>query len=393
MNLKFFSDEILEQAADWYDRLDELNDAQRSDYHHWLAEDERHRAAAEYIAHYFGDSEALLLALAQPRSDTRSDSNESDSTVTDRKVLDRKVTDIRTARQRLLADGSNVALGSASAYAPAVVSGLEPETDTGAKRDTSVSSRFGLGWAWCLGRGGRWATAASLLLLAPLLWFVLGTGLNSSASNEVSQTMAVDYATDTAEQQQLTLADGSDLEINANSQLSVALSDTERRVQLQQGEVFFSVARDTQRPFVISTDRGQIRVLGTAFNVDTSGDGLVVSVEHGIVEVTHKGQSWRLFAGEGVRLDGDQAQPFKDQQAGSWRTGWRKVSGEPLSDLVAHLQSHTHKQIQLRDIDGTQTFSGKYRQQDVEGTLELVTDLFGLDMQVSEQQIVISAGR
>ncbi|WP_028293275.1 FecR family protein [Oceanobacter kriegii] len=384
MNLKFFSDEILEQAADWYDRLDELNDAQRSDYHHWLAEDERHRAAAEYIAHYFGDSEALLLALAQPRSDTRSDSNESDSTVTNRKV-----TDIRTARQRLLADGSDTAWSSASvpssAYVPVTVSELEPETETGAKRDTSTSNRFD----WGLG----WAAAASLLLLAPLLWFVLGTGLNSSASNEVSQAVAVDYATDTAEQQQLTLADGSDLAINANSQLSVALSDTERRVQLQQGEVFFSVARDTQRPFVISTDRGQIRVLGTAFNVDTSGDGLVVSVEHGVVEVTHEGQSWRLYAGEGVRLDGDQAQPFKDQQAGSWRTGWRKVSGEPLSDLVAHLQSHTHKQIQLRDIDGTQTFSGKYRQQDVEGTLELVTDLFGLDLQVSEQQIVISAGR
>lgn len=379
MNLKFFSDEILEQAADWYDRLDELNDAQRSDYHHWLAEDERHRAAAEYIAHYFGDSEALLLALAQPRSDARSDGNESDSTVTDRKVLDRKVTDIRTARQRLLADGSDTALGSAS------VGGREPETEIGAKRGTRSSNRFD----WGLG----WATAASLLLLAPLLWFVLGTGLNSSASNETHQAVAVDYATDTAEQQQLTLADGSDLAINANSQLSVALSDTERRVQLQQGEVFFSVARDTQRPFVISTDRGQIRVLGTAFNVDTSGDGLVVSVEHGIVEVTHEGQSWRLFAGEGVRLDGDQAQPFKDQQAGSWRTGWRKVSGEPLSDLVAHLQSHTHKQIQLHDVDGTQTFSGKYRQQDVEGTLELVTDLFGLDMQVSEQQIVISAGR
>ena len=385
MNLKFFSDEILEQAADWYDRLDELNDAQRSDYHHWLAEDERHRAAAEYIAHYFGDSEALLLALAQPRSDTRSDGNESDSKLLDRKVTDRKVTDIRTARQRLLADGSDTALARASASGAASVSALEPETDTGAKRDTSTSNRFD----WGLG----WATAASLLLLAPLLWFLLGTGLNSSASNEAHQAVAVDYATDTAEQQQLTLADGSDLAINANSQLSVALSDTERRVQLQQGEVFFSVARDTQRPFVISTGRGQIRVLGTAFNVDTSGDGLVVSVEHGIVEVTHEGQSWRLFAGEGVRLDGDQAQPFKDQQAGSWRTGWRKVSGEPLSDLVAHLQSHTHKQIQLRDIDGTQTFSGKYRQQDVEGTLELVTDLFGLDMQVSEQQIVISAGR
>lgn len=126
MNLKFFSDEILEQAADWYDRLDELNDAQRSDYHHWLAEDERHRAAAEYIAHYFGDSEALLLALAQPRSEARSDSNESN----------RNVTDIRMARQRLLADGSDAALGSASAYVPVAASGLEPETDTGAKRDT-----------------------------------------------------------------------------------------------------------------------------------------------------------------------------------------------------------------------------------------------------------------
>ena len=68
-----------------------------------------------------------------------------------------------------------------------------------------------------------------------------------------------------------------------------------------------------------------------------------------------------------------------------------KVSDEPLADVVAHLQRYSVRPIRLQGIDQPLPFSGRYNQSDVEGTLTLIADLFGLTLQLSDEQIVLSA--
>jgi transmembrane sensor len=84
------------------------------------------------------------------------------------------------------------------------------------------------------------------------------------------------YATDVGEQRQISLADGSTVQLNTASALGVDLETSERRVVLRHGEAFFSVAKDSSRPFTVRAGASPIVVLGTGsicFRVSECGPG------------------------------------------------------------------------------------------------------------------------
>jgi transmembrane sensor len=92
-----------------------------------------------------------------------------------------------------------------------------------------------------------------------------------------------DYRTAVGEQRTVALPDGSTVQLNTDTALSIAMTDGSRRLTLHRGEAFFSVAPDRARPFEVTAGKGTIRALGTAFNVRTDGDRTTVTVsEHSV---------------------------------------------------------------------------------------------------------------
>jgi ferric-dicitrate binding protein FerR (iron transport regulator) len=67
---------------------------------------------------------------------------------------------------------------------------------------------------------------------------------------------------------QLVLEDGTRVWVNADSRLTypTRFSKNERIVELE-GEVYFEVAKDKERPFIVKTTNTEIQVLGTSFNI------------------------------------------------------------------------------------------------------------------------------
>lgn len=93
----------------------------------------------------------------------------------------------------------------------------------------------------------------------------------------------------------LVLSDGTKVWLNADSKMKypVSFGKDKREVSLH-GEGYFEVAKDSTRPFIVSTDKMDVKVLGTTFDVNTyedEGKSFVVLVE-GLVEVSAgKGES------------------------------------------------------------------------------------------------------
>lgn len=110
------------------------------------------------------------------------------------------------------------------------------------------------------------------------------------------------------ERQQVTLRDGSELQLNAATRIDVRYGWRQRKVDLRQGEALFDVARNPSRPFVIDSGLAQITVRGTRFVVNRLPDRLRVSVDHGRVEVAstqHPNETWQVQAGQVMEVDGN----------------------------------------------------------------------------------------
>lgn len=94
------------------------------------------------------------------------------------------------------------------------------------------------------------------------------------------------FATGTGEQRRLVLDDGSTVDLNTRSSVHVHFTDATRRIELTEGEAYFSVAKDPQRPFIVSTGSAEVRAVGTQFNVYRQESRAVVTVVEGKVAVT-----------------------------------------------------------------------------------------------------------
>lgn len=90
-----------------------------------------------------------------------------------------------------------------------------------------------------------------------------------SVKNETENTAYNTIVVPQKGEYRVTLADGSTVHLNSESELRfpTAFAEKERRVYLK-GEGYFEVERDTTRPFIVSAGETEVRVLGTRFNVN-----------------------------------------------------------------------------------------------------------------------------
>jgi transmembrane sensor len=93
------------------------------------------------------------------------------------------------------------------------------------------------------------------------------------------------YTTDIGEQRSLVLADGSTVELNSRSSVRVRYTDTQRDVDLLEGQALFQVAHNSTRPFIVHSGTADVRAVGTEFDVYKKRAGTVVTVVEGRVAV------------------------------------------------------------------------------------------------------------
>ncbi|HZO52740.1 MAG TPA: FecR domain-containing protein [Bryobacteraceae bacterium] len=97
------------------------------------------------------------------------------------------------------------------------------------------------------------------------------------------------YATAVGERRILKLEDGSSVELNSRSRIRVRFAQTQRDVELLEGQVLFHVAKDPHRPFIVHSDSVRVRAVGTQFDVKRKSAGTTVTVVEGRVAVYQEG--------------------------------------------------------------------------------------------------------
>lgn len=164
-------------------------------------------------------------------------------------------------------------------------------------------------------------------------------------------TQFANVATPVGQRQSLALADGSQVELDARTSLRIELDQTVRRIRLAEGQAFFAVTKDPDRPFVVETPAGAVRVRGTRFDVrNFDDDELVVTVAEGVVQISPAGNSrsaapFTLRAGDQLVVDSDgerltHLDPAGLEDALAWREGYVVFEGSPLATALRRFGRH-----------------------------------------------------
>ncbi len=187
-------------------------------------------------------------------------------------------------------------------------------------------------------RNYTWAAAASVLLIIGVaIVFVLMKESTTDIQNLVvaSQTEVVID----------TLPDGSTISLNRNSQIDYpsAFTGDIREVSLK-GEAFFNVSHDAEHPFIVHTDRMEVKVLGTSFNVRAyDNDSVHVSVETGKVQCVAHGDTVIITPGQYAVYDNGGGKMRvgieDDPNRSAYRNRIFRFNDTPLAAMVQQLNT------------------------------------------------------
>lgn len=195
------------------------------------------------------------------------------------------------------------------------------------------------------------------------------------------------YRTEVGGMQRVSLVDGSRITLNTDSEVRVAFVERERRILLRRGEVFFEVAKDRTRPFVVDAGDRQVVAVGTSFSVRREHEDIRVVVSEGQVRVESSVGAVAqpvsvLSAGSIASSDRQsvlvQKKTLNDvTQYLSWRSGFLVFQGTSLADAAAEFNRYNLDQIVIENATlAGMKIDGNFRSNNVDAFVRLLGQNF-----------------
>lgn len=242
----------------------------------------------------------------------------------------------------------------------------------------------------------RWAVAASLLI-------AIGASIALSM-----WPFDPTYRTPVGGIASVPMSDGSKVTLNTDSKIRLAVTETERRVELEKGEAFFEVVKDPNRPFVVEAGGKRVIAVGTRFSVRRDGSDVRVFITEGRVRIEDEEESVTkrnddklvtLSAGSIARasdagvLIQEKTVPEVEGYL-SWRTGHLIFRDVALTDAIAEFNRYNTRKIVIEDpAVAAIRVSGKFRSTQFEAFVRLMEDGFPVRARRVGDRIVLTDSR
>jgi len=198
---------------------------------------------------------------------------------------------------------------------------------------------------------------------------------------------------------QLALPDGSMVVLREGATISYpkTFNKKERAVTLN-GDAYFDVQPDKDRPFRIQTVRATLEVIGTSFLVNSNKqyDRLVVTIGK-VAFINREATAERhiISASEAAVLDksGFNMQEVKDSNYLSWQTGILQFDNTPIDRVAAELADHYNRYIQpdstLLDRPELYAITARFEKQPLEQVLEELKLLVNIRYRKQQDTIIL----
>lgn len=231
------------------------------------------------------------------------------------------------------------------------------------------------------GNGARRGLAAAVAIVAfggMLLWLSLKPDV---------------YRTGAGERRVVELSDGSQLALDAQTEVRVAYDGRARALRLLHGQARFDVARDVERPFSVQASGQKVVATGTAFNIDILDSDLRVTLIEGSAVVlgaanevdarpVDDGRAIELAAGEQLVVSAHAAPsiaPASIERTTAWQAGRLMFEDEALSTVAQRMNRYSRRPLVVADAETAELrISGVFKTNDIDGFVATITHYFPL---------------
>lgn len=223
---------------------------------------------------------------------------------------------------------------------------------------------------------------ASILLLASASFLVF-QHISKTEQVAVAPIEMVVKSTTKGQKSTIMLSDGSKVTLNSLSEITYPryFSDSSRHIELK-GEAFFEVAKDKNRPFIVSTGNLETIALGTSFNINCRTDAQKVSLATGKVLInTYDLKNYALLPGEALEMDivkgAAKKTVFDKEKILAWKDGIIIFEDADIAEITTALELWYDVKIQLSNIKNNNKYTGKFENESLRNVLESMS--FALD--------------
>jgi transmembrane sensor len=224
----------------------------------------------------------------------------------------------------------------------------------------------------------RYAAAASVLLFA--MWFIW------PANTTLTVTAAA------GEQIMGMLPDQSMFTLNAGSELTYDSEGwkTERTLNLK-GEAFFEVEKGEK--FQVNTANGQVKVLGTSFNVRSRDANLEVKCRTGKVSVSsNTGKDFGILVPQdALAVSGDKLVEKWQVSKGEnkdWTEGILRFKNAKLGEVLSELERQFDVKVNFQIVDIQQVVSCNFQNKDLDVALVTTLKPLGISYTIGADKTV-----
>jgi ferric-dicitrate binding protein FerR (iron transport regulator) len=145
------------------------------------------------------------------------------------------------------------------------------------------------------------------------------------------------------------------------------------------GEAYFSVVRKGN--FEVQYGQGNVRVLGTKFDILSSGEHTSVKCFEGKVEVVNAKENTVIEKGQGVRYNTESKMEkfVVNEDPQNTVSGGHRFDNAPLNEVCTSLSLFYGIKIVPENVDMNRNFSGRYSLTGLDTALKLVFDPMSID--------------
>lgn len=196
----------------------------------------------------------------------------------------------------------------------------------------------------------------------------------------------------------LILSDNTNLWLNANSEFKYPTDfSNENRTVYLDGEAYFEVSKDENKPFIVKTSKGDVRVTGTSFNVEAYSrfDSFKTSLFKGGVDIYKEEEKLVSLKPNQIGLLENNKlliTDISDKDQYLWREGLIAFNNKKLEEILHELEKYFDIEILINSSNLPQhTYTGKFRQSDgVDHALRVLQRSINFTFSRNEETIIIN---